>query len=168
MHCYRQCFHRWSTMLYEFGEAQMRMEETFHHRTVRAIQFTLEMFQEGLINPTPWITFEDAGILFKGGLVAARVSGTWNLQNYHLNIKDFEWCATTCHMMSRDLYTRRKAACCSRLRLREGSRRIYSLVTDKEQSKRYCEESMFVSPRLDCAESTMNIVQMTLQYLQMS
>ena len=25
-------------------------------------------------------------------------------------------------------------------------------VTDKEQSKRYCEESMFVSPRLDCAE----------------
>ena len=85
--------HRWSTMLYEFGGsfANENGGNFSSPNSKRAIQFTLEMFQEGLINPTPWITFEDAGILFKGGLVAAQVSGTWNLQNYHLNIKDFEW-----------------------------------------------------------------------------
>lgn len=148
--------HRWSTMLYEFGGsfANENGGNFSSPNSVRAIEFTLDMFKEGLINPTPWITFEDAGILFRGGLVACQVSGTWNLQNYHDNIKEFEWCAT---YMPYDVQ-RSSTPGGKQLAALQGSGvekeavDFILWVTAKEQSQRYCEEAMFVSPRLDCAE----------------
>ncbi len=148
--------HRWSTMLYEFGGsfANENGGNFSSDNSVRAINYTLDMFKEKLINPNPWITFEDAGILFKGGLVAAHLSGNWNLQNYHENIAAFEWCAT---YMPYDVQ-RSSTPGGKQLAAIQGSGYEQEAVdfilwvTAKEQSKRYCEEAMFVSPRLDCAE----------------
>ncbi len=147
--------HRWSTMLYEFGGsfANENGGNLSSENSMKCLKFTKQLFDEKIANPTPWITFEDAGILFKGGLVAAQVSGNWMIQNYHDNIKDFEWCVTYMPVEAKRSSTPggKQIAAIKGSGYEKEAVDFILWVTQKEQSKRYCEQSMFISPRLDCA-----------------
>ena len=147
--------HRWATMLYEFGGsfANENGGNLGSPESRDCIETTLRLFKEKVINPSPWITFEDAGILFRGGLVACQLSGTWEMQNYNANIKDFEWGVTYMpkKVMRSSVPGGKQLAAVQGSGVEKEAVEFILWVTDKEQSKRYCEESMFVSPRLDCA-----------------
>lgn len=148
--------HRWSTMLYEFGGsfATENGGNLSSENSMNCLNTTKKLIDEKLMNPTPWITFEDAGILFRGGLVACQLSGNWELQNYHNNIKDFEWCVTYLPYEVQRSSTPggKQIAALQGSGCEKEAVEFILWVTAKEQSARYCEESMFVSPRLDCAE----------------
>lgn len=147
--------HRWSTMLYEFGGsfANEKGGNFTSANSIRCIEYTKKLADEKIFNPTTWITFEDAGILFRSQLVAAQVCGTWCLEPYHTNIKEFEWCATYMPIDVKRSSTPggKQFAVLQGSGVEKEAVDFVLWVTAKEQNERYCKQSLFVSPRLDCA-----------------
>jgi alpha-1,4-digalacturonate transport system substrate-binding protein len=148
--------HRWSTMLYEFGGsiANVNGGNLSSEDSLRCIKYTKQLVDDGLFNSSTWVTFEDAGILFRSQLVAAQICGTWCIQPYHENIKEFEWCATFMPYDKKRSSTPggKQFAAVQGSGYEKEAVEFLLWATAKEQNQRYCEYSMFVSPRLDCAE----------------
>ena len=88
--------HRWATILYEFGGslANENGGNLSSPESMNAINFTKGLFDDGLAVSSIWLSGEDANNLFRSGQVAVHISGTWMIQNYNENIKDFEWGVT--------------------------------------------------------------------------
>ncbi|MFA7108219.1 MAG: sugar ABC transporter substrate-binding protein [Sphaerochaetaceae bacterium] len=148
--------HRWSTILYEFGGsfANKNGGNFTSDNSIRCIEYTKALADEGLFNASTWITFEDAGILFRSQLVAAQICGTWCLEPYHNNITEFEWCATYMPVDVKRSSTPggKQFAVLQDSGVEQEAVDFVLWATEKEQNQRYCEQSLFVSPRLDCAE----------------
>lgn len=88
--------HRWATILYEFrgSLANENGGNLSSPESMNAINFTKGLFDDGLAVSSIWLSGEDANNLFRSGQVAVHISGTWMIQNYNENIKDFEWGVT--------------------------------------------------------------------------
>lgn len=97
--------HRWCTMLYEFG-GSMATEaggNLSSEESLNAIKFTKDLFDSGLAVSSIWLSGEDPNNLFRSGQVAVHISGTWMMQNYDENIKDFQWGSLICQLEPPDL-----------------------------------------------------------------
>ncbi len=147
--------HRWMTMLYEFGgsltkdgQGNMSSEESQN-----AIKFTKSLFDEDLAVSSVWLSGEDPNNLFRSGKLAVHISGTWMLQNYSENIKDFEWAVTYMPIgTTRSSVPGGKSISVLKGTGLEKEAAEFALwVTDKEQNAKYCLDSLFVSPRTDNA-----------------
>lgn len=51
------------------------------------------MHDEELIPKSVWMGSEKASELFQAGIAAAHIGGSWNINGYSKDIKDFEWVA---------------------------------------------------------------------------
>lgn len=148
--------HRWSTILYQFGGslATENGGNLSSPEGIEAINFTKRLFNEGVIPESTWLGGEDPNNLFRSGQVATHLAGNWMLTNYEENIKDFEWGVT---YMPKGV-NRSSVPGGKQLTAFEGSGMEQEAVdfilwvTQQEQNAQYCEESLFISPRLDNAE----------------
>ena len=147
--------HRWCTMLYEFGGSQATESggNLSSEESQNAIKFTKDLFDSGLAVSSIWLSGEDPNNLFRSGQVAVHISGTWMMQNYDENIKDFEWGVTYMPIGT----TRSSVPGGKAITVFEGTGvekeavDFATWVTAQEQNEKYCKDSLFVSPRVDNA-----------------
>lgn len=147
--------HRWSTMLYEFGGSLSNAEggNLSSEESMNAIRFTKQLFDDKIAVSSIWLSGEDPNNLFRSGQVAAHLSGTWMIQNYDENIKDFEWGVTympigttRSSVPGGKNITAFKGTGCEKEAVD-----FILWVTAQEQNEKYCKECLFVSPRKDNA-----------------
>lgn len=147
--------HRWSTMLYEFGGSLSNAEggNLSSEESLNAIRFTKQLFDDGIAVSSIWLSGEDPNNLFRSGQVAAHLSGTWMIQPYEENIKDFEWGVTYMPIGT----TRSSVPGGKNITAFKGTGceqeavDFILWVTAHEQNEKYCKECLFVSPRKDNA-----------------
>ena len=148
--------HRWSTMLYEFGGRLVSPEGPAFNspESIAAINLTKQLFDEGIIPKSTWLGGEDPNNLFRSGTVAAHMSGNWMLTNYNENIKDFEWGVTYMPIQKNrsSVPGGKQMAVCAGTGVEQEAADFVRWVTGTEANRKYCEESLFISPRLDNAE----------------
>lgn len=147
--------HRWCTMLYEFG-GSMATEaggNLSSEESLNAIKFTKDLFDSGLAVSSIWLSGEDPNNLFRSGQVAVHISGTWMMQNYDENIKDFQWGVTYMPTgTTRSSVPGGKAITVfNGTGVEQEAVDFATWVTAKEQNEKYCKDSLFVSPRVDNA-----------------
>lgn len=148
--------HRWSTILYEFGGRFVTPEGPAFNspESIAAINMTKSLFDEGIVPKSTWLGGEDPNNLFRSGQVAVHLSGNWMLTNYRDNIKDFEWGVTYCPIEKNrsSVPGGKQLAACAGTGVEQEAVDFIVWVTGQQANKQYCEESLFISPRLDNAE----------------
>lgn len=87
--------HRFSTFLYEAGGRFLSNDGKSMNfntpETLDALKFFKMLHDEGLAPKSVWMGSENPQELFQSGLVACHVGGSWLINAYNKNIKDFEW-----------------------------------------------------------------------------
>jgi alpha-1,4-digalacturonate transport system substrate-binding protein len=87
--------HRFSTFLYEAGGrflAKDGKSMAFDTpETLDTLNFFKRLHDEGLVPPSVWMGSENPQEMFQAGLVASHVGGSWLINAYNQNVKDFEW-----------------------------------------------------------------------------
>ena len=148
--------HRWSTILYEFGGRFVSPEGPAFNspEAIAAINMTKSLFDEGIVPKSTWLGGEDPNNLFRSGQVAVHLSGNWMLTNYRDNIKDFEWGVTYNPIQKNrsSVPGGKQLAACANTGVEQEAVDFIVWVTGQEANKQYCEESLFISPRLDNAK----------------
>ncbi len=147
--------HRWSTMLYEFGGRFVdQYGPAFNSpESIAAVNFTKKMFDDGVIPKSTWLGGENPNNLFRSGQVAAHLSGSWILANYRDNITDFEWGVT---YLPKEMYRSsvpggKQIAAFKGSGVEQEAADFIAWVTGQEANAQFCEDSLFLSPRLDNA-----------------
>lgn len=147
--------HRWSTILYEFGGRFVTPEGPAFNspEAIAAINLTKSLFDDGVVPKSTWLGGEDPNNLFRSGQVAVHLSGNWMLTNYRDNIKDFEWGVTYNPIQKNrsSVPGGKQLAACANTGVEQEAVDFIVWVTGQEANKQYCEESLFISPRLDNA-----------------
>ncbi|WP_407272085.1 ABC transporter substrate-binding protein [Radiobacillus sp. PE A8.2] len=86
--------HRLAAFLYQHGSKGFYEEDgtfTTNTATKDAIQKFDELNDNTIMPESVWTSGEDASSMFKSGLVAAYMSGSWQITDFAKNITDFEW-----------------------------------------------------------------------------
>jgi len=87
--------HRLSAFLYEFGSTHWQPDDAGQFSTNDATKQALEYFNklndDSFMPRSVWLAEGDGNALFKSGDVAAYMSGSWQIADFAVNIKDFEW-----------------------------------------------------------------------------
>jgi alpha-1,4-digalacturonate transport system substrate-binding protein len=87
--------HRFSTFLYEAGGrfvADDGKSMNFNTaETVDALNFFKALHDDGLAPKSVWMGSENPQELFQSGLVACHVGGSWLINAYVKNVRDFDW-----------------------------------------------------------------------------
>ncbi|HWR11201.1 MAG TPA: sugar ABC transporter substrate-binding protein [Rectinemataceae bacterium] len=87
--------HRFSTLMFQQGGHFLNATQTgmdFENPgTIASLRFFKNLHDKGLIPKSVWMGSENPAELFQAGLVACHIGGSWNINTYKQNVKDFEW-----------------------------------------------------------------------------
>lgn len=147
--------HRWSTILYEFGGRYISPEGPAFNsaEAVEAVTFTRDLFANNIVPKSTWLGGEDPNNMFRSGQVAVHISGNWMLANYRDNITDFEWGVTYMPKKANrsSVPGGKQLAAFANTGVEQEAVDFILFATSQEQNAAYCEQSLFISPRLDNA-----------------
>ncbi len=87
--------HRLKALLYEFGSDYFTPDDKGTFSTNEATTTALEYFKglndDKFMPRSVWLSDADPNALFKSGDVVSYISGSWQIADFAVNIKDFEW-----------------------------------------------------------------------------
>lgn len=87
--------HRYSTLMYQWGGHFLNDKQTdvqFNNPgTIASMKWFKHLHDEGLVPKSVWLGSENPAELFQAGLVAGHIGGSWNINTYNKNVKNFEW-----------------------------------------------------------------------------
>jgi alpha-1,4-digalacturonate transport system substrate-binding protein len=87
--------HRFSTLMFQQGGRFLNADQTGmgfdNPGTIAAIRFFKDLHDKGLMPKSVWMGSENPAELFQAGIVACHIGGSWNINTYNKNVKDFEW-----------------------------------------------------------------------------
>ena len=87
--------HRFSTIMYQFNghflNADQNAMEFNNPGTIDTLNWFKHVHDTGLVPKSVWLGSENPAELFQAGLVAGHIGGSWNINTYNKNVKDFEW-----------------------------------------------------------------------------
>ncbi|MFS0562978.1 sugar ABC transporter substrate-binding protein [Terribacillus sp. 179-K 1B1 HS] len=86
--------HRLNAFLYQHGSNGFYEENgefTTNDQTKDGIQKFADLNDNRIMPESVWTSGEDAASMFKSGLVAAYMSGSWQITDFSKNITDFAW-----------------------------------------------------------------------------
>jgi len=87
--------HRLNSFLYEFGSTQWQPDSsgnwTTNAQTKTALEYFKTLNDDKFMPKAVWLAKDDPNALFKSGQVAAYYSGSWQIADFAVNIKDFQW-----------------------------------------------------------------------------
>ena len=149
--------HRFSTFLYEAGGRFLSGDGksmSFNTpETLDALNFFKALHDEGLAPKSVWMGSENPQELFQSGLVACHVGGSWLLNAYNTNIKDFEWGAV--RMPSRKLSSSVPGGkFIGTFKTSPNKKEALDLIaafSDKAHNEQYCRDTFNLSARKDAA-----------------
>lgn len=151
---------RFSTMLYQFGGSMLNedlTESAFNSpENIKAIQYFVDMHNEGIIPTSVWLGSEDPNNLFRTGQIAAHIGGSWMINNYRSEITDFEWGVTYLPIgTQRSTIPGGKYLCAFEgSGVEEEAVKFIEWLSEPEQNAYYCEKNYFLSPVIGNEELT--------------
>ncbi|MDR1636815.1 MAG: sugar ABC transporter substrate-binding protein [Treponema sp.] len=87
--------HRFATLMFAFGGRFMNETQTgmnfSNPGTINTIKFFKSLHDQELIPRSVWLGSENPAELFQAGVVACHIGGSWNINTYNQNVKNFEW-----------------------------------------------------------------------------
>ncbi len=87
--------HRFSTLMYQFNGRFLNEDQSninFNNPgTIETLKWFKHIHDEDLVPKSVWLGSENPAELFQAGLVAGHIGGSWNINTYNNNVKDFEW-----------------------------------------------------------------------------
>lgn len=146
--------HRFSTLVYEFGGAlfsEDRSKMTLNdEKGVAALQYFVDLNKKGIVAESVWLGGENPNNLFRSGMAAAHIGGTWLMSTYK-DIKDFEWGVT--YLPKQEIRSSipggKFVMGFKGSGVEEETGKFMNYLSSKEASSKYCKESLFISPRND-------------------
>ena len=89
--------HRWSTLMFEAGGRFLNDDATGMNfvtpEVLDALNFFKMLHDEEIAPKSVWMGSESPQELFKAGILACHIGGSWWINAYAKDIKDFEWAA---------------------------------------------------------------------------
>jgi alpha-1,4-digalacturonate transport system substrate-binding protein len=149
--------HRFSTIMFEFGGRFMNETQTgmnFNNPgTINAIKFFKDMHDKELIPRSVWMGSENPAELFQAGLVACHIGGSWNINTYNQNVKNFEWGAvmTPKGTIVSSVPGGKFIASFKGAAHPEEAVAMMKVFSDKEHTTRYVRDTFNISSRVDTA-----------------
>jgi alpha-1,4-digalacturonate transport system substrate-binding protein len=147
--------HRWSTLLYAAGGNFLNESGTgMGFNTPEALDtlnFFKKLHDDKLIPASVWMGSENPSELFKAGLVASHIGGSWNINSYNKDITGFKWAAV--NMPVRKI--RSSVAGGKFIGVFEGAENekaaldLMLYFSEKEQNANYCRDTFNISSRTD-------------------
>jgi alpha-1,4-digalacturonate transport system substrate-binding protein len=149
--------HRFSTFLYEAGGRFLSSNGKSMNfntpETLDALKFFKMLHDEGLAPKSVWMGSENPQELFQSGLVACHVGGSWLINAYNQNIKDFEWCAV--RMPSRKINSSvpggKFVGTFKNSPNKKEALDLIAVFSDKAHNEQYCRDTFNLSARKDAA-----------------
>jgi len=87
--------HRFSTLMFQQGGRFLNADQTGmgfdNPGTIATLRYFKELHDKGLLPKSVWMGSENPAELFQAGIVAGHIGGSWNINSYNKNVKDFEW-----------------------------------------------------------------------------
>ena len=87
--------HRFSTVMYQWGGHFLNADQSsinFNNPgTIETLKWFKHVHDAALLPKSVWLGSENPAELFQAGLVAGHIGGSWNINTYNKNVKDFEW-----------------------------------------------------------------------------
>jgi len=87
--------HRFSTLMYQWNGRFLKEDQSnigFNNSgTVATLKWFKSLHDKNLLPKSVWLGSENPAELFQAGLVAGHIGGSWNINTYNKNVKDFEW-----------------------------------------------------------------------------
>lgn len=87
--------HRFSTIMYQWGGHFLNADQSsinFNNPgTIETLKWFKHVHDAALLPKSVWLGSENPAELFQAGLVAGHIGGSWNINTYNKNVKDFEW-----------------------------------------------------------------------------
>jgi alpha-1,4-digalacturonate transport system substrate-binding protein len=147
--------HRWSTLLFEAGGQFLNeSQDGMNFQTpeaLDALNFFKMLHDEELTPKSVWMGSEKPQEMFLAGLVACHIGGSWWLNAYAKDIKDFEWGAVK--MPKRQI--RSSVPGGKFLGTFEGSEnqevalKVIKAFAEPERTAGYCRDTFNLAPRGD-------------------
>ncbi|OUM95628.1 MAG: sugar ABC transporter substrate-binding protein [Thermobacillus sp. ZCTH02-B1] len=149
--------HRYSTLLYQFGGSIFNADGTAaainDDAGVKALEYFVQLHKDGIIPESVWLGGENPNNLFRTGTVAAHLAGNWMLSNYR-EITEFEWGVTYMPKAERrsSVPGGKYVMAFKGSGVEDEAAKFLLYLSSKEVNGRYCQESLFISPRKDNAQ----------------
>jgi alpha-1,4-digalacturonate transport system substrate-binding protein len=149
--------HRYSTLLYQFGGSIFNEDGTAaainSEAGVKALEYFVKLHKDGIIPESVWLGGENPNNLFRTGTVAAHLAGNWMLSNYQ-EITEFEWGVTYMPKAERrsSVPGGKYVMAFKGSGVEDEAAKFLQYLSSKEVNGRYCQESLFISPRKDNAQ----------------
>ncbi|AEJ18774.1 ABC transporter substrate-binding protein [Gracilinema caldarium] len=147
--------HRFSTFLYEAGgrflAANGKTMNFNTPETLDALNFFKKLHDEDLAPKSVWMGSENPQELFQSGLVACHVGGSWLINAYQKNIKDFEWAAV--RMPKRKINSSvpggKFVGVFKNAPNKKDALDLIAVFSDKAHNEQYCRDTFNLSARKD-------------------
>ncbi|WP_320128761.1 sugar ABC transporter substrate-binding protein [uncultured Sphaerochaeta sp.] len=149
--------HRFSTIMYEMGGHFLNKDQTgmdFNNPGTLATLTMLKKFQdEGLMPKSVWLGSENPAELFQAGLVACHIGGSWNINTYNKNVKNFKWCAVSTPKgeINSSVPGGKFVAAFKDSANKVEAMKLMAAFSDKAHNEQYCRDTFNLSARVDAA-----------------
>jgi len=149
--------HRFSTIMYEMGgrflSADQKKVELNNPGTINAINMFKKYHDEGLIPQSVWLGSENPAEMFQAGIVACHIGGSWNINQYAKNVKDFEWCvvSTPKGTINSSVPGGKFIAAFKDGKNKAAAMKLMAAFSDKAHNEKYCLGTSNLSSRQDAA-----------------
>lgn len=147
--------HRWSTLLYEAGGQFLNEDGSAMGfdtpEALDTLNFFKKLHDDKLIPASVWLGSENPSELFKAGIVASHIGGSWNINGYNEDITSFEWAAV--NMPKRQI--RSSVAGGKFIGVFEGAENesvaldLMINFSDQKHNAMYCRDTFNISARTD-------------------
>lgn len=147
--------HRFSTILYQFGGRMMNDAFTAiqfdRPENIEMLTWFKRMHDEQLIPPSVWMGSEKANELFQGGIAAAHIGGSWNVNGYSKDIQDFEWMAVQnpAGKIRSSVPGGKFVASFKDSKHKEEAQKLMAWFSDATHNAMYCADTFNLTSRLD-------------------
>ncbi len=147
--------HRFATFLYEAGGRFLASDGKGMNfdtpETIDTLNFFKKLHDDGLAPKSVWMGSENPQELFQSGLVACHVGGSWLINAYVKNIKDFEW--TVVQMPKRKINSSVPGGkFIGTFKASPNKKEALDLIaafSDKAHNEMYCKDTFNLSARRD-------------------
>ena len=147
--------HRFATLLYQFGGSFLNADQSAFDmvkpENIATIEYFKHLHDEGLVPGSVWLGSENPDELFQAGLVACHIGGSWNINTYNTNVKDFEWCAV--HSPKGEIVSSvpggKFIAAFKGSKNLDAAMDLMAAFSDKEHNEQYCLGTFNISSRAD-------------------
>lgn len=147
--------HRFSTLMFQQGGHFLNATQTAldfdNAGTIASLRFFKSLHDKGLVPKSVWMGSENPAELFQAGLVACHIGGSWNINTYKQNVKDFQWGAVRMPKgaINSSVPGGKFIATFKGGKNEEEALRLISAFADKEHTAAYVRDTFNLSSRVD-------------------